>query len=44
MDADELKSAEWVKREDILLQPTSASLTNEMMKMFRDGMIRADEL
>lgn len=43
MDADELKSAEWVKREDILLQPTSASLTNEMMKMFRDGMIRADD-
>lgn len=37
MDENELKYAEWVKREDIVLQPGSFSLTNEMMKMFREG-------
>ena len=37
MDASELKYAEWVKREDIVLQPTDYSLTNEMMKMFQEG-------
>ena len=37
MDENELKYAEWVKREDIVLQPNSLSLTNEMMKMFKDG-------
>ena len=36
MDENELKYAEWVKREDIVLQPNSASLTNEMMRVFRD--------
>lgn len=39
MDKGELRYAEWVKREDIVLQPDSMSLTNEMMMMFRDGMI-----
>ena len=34
---DELKYAEWVRREDIVLQPNDLSLTNEMMKFFRDG-------
>lgn len=37
MDSEELKYAEWVKREDIVLQPGSFSLTNEMMKMFKEG-------
>ena len=37
MDPDELKYAEWVRREDIVLQPNNLSLTNEMMKTFRDG-------
>lgn len=37
MDESELKYAEWVKREDIILQPDEFSLTNEMMKRFKDG-------
>ncbi|ETP72063.1 Zn-finger containing NTP pyrophosphohydrolase [Lachnospiraceae bacterium JC7] len=37
MDESELKYAEWVKREDIVLQPNNLSLTNEMMKQFKDG-------
>lgn len=39
MDEGELKYAEWVKREDIVLQPNNLSLTNEMMKQFKDGVI-----
>ncbi|MBO4653351.1 MAG: NAD(+) diphosphatase [Lachnospiraceae bacterium] len=39
MDANELRYAEWVKREDVVLQPNNLSLTNEMMRMFRDGKI-----
>ena len=38
MDARELGSAVWTRREDIVLQPDDASLTNEMLRMFRDGM------
>ena len=37
MDPDELKYAEWVRREDIVLQPNNLSLTNEMMRMFKEG-------
>lgn len=37
MDNNELKYAEWVKREDIVLQPDNYSLTNEMMRMFKEG-------
>ena len=37
MDSEELKYAEWVKRDEIVLQPGSFSLTNEMMKMFKEG-------
>lgn len=37
MDTNELKYAEWVKREDIVLQPDDFSLTNEMMMMFKNG-------
>ncbi len=37
MDEGELKYAEWVEREDIVLQPNNLSLTNEMMSMFKDG-------
>ena len=36
-DSNELKYAEWVKREDIVLQPDGLSLTNEMMKMFKEN-------
>ena len=39
VDADELKYAEWVPREEIMLQPNNLSLTNEMMKIFRDGFV-----
>lgn len=37
MDDHELKYAEWVKREDIILQPKRYSLTNEMMERFKQG-------
>lgn len=36
MDPNELKYAEWVRREDIVLQPNNLSLTNDMMRHFRD--------
>ena len=37
MDENELKYAEWVSREDIVLQPNNLSLTNEMMRVFKEG-------
>ena len=37
IDESELKSAKWVKREDITGQPDDLSLTNEMMKYFKDN-------
>ncbi len=37
MDDNELKSAEWTRREDIVLQPDESSLTNEMMRNFKEG-------
>ncbi len=37
MDKNELGYAAWVRREDVVLQPGEYSLTNEMMKLFRDG-------
>ncbi len=40
MDDSELKQADWIKREDIVLQPNEYSLTNEMMKMFKEGKIK----
>ena len=40
MDEKELKYASWVRREDIELQPTDYSLTNEMMRMFKEGKIK----
>ena len=36
MDEGELRYAEWVRREDIVLQPDSVSLTNDMMMAFRE--------
>ena len=36
MDESELKVAEWRAREDVELQPDDYSLTNEMMKMFKE--------
>jgi len=38
VDHDELQSAIWTKREDIELQPNDFSLTNEMMKRFKEGL------
>ena len=40
MDNKELKYASWVNRENIELQPTDYSLTNEMMRMFKEGKIK----
>lgn len=37
MDEGELKYAEWVSRENIELQPNDYSLTNEMMRMFKNS-------
>ena len=37
-DNNELKYAEWVRREDIILQPDNLSLTNEMMMMCKNGL------
>ncbi len=37
MDESELKYAQWVDRKDIVLQPNNLSLTNEMMKVFKNG-------
>jgi len=39
MQESELAAATWVKREDIVLQPYSHSLTNEMMQVFKEGKI-----
>ncbi|MBQ5311322.1 MAG: NAD(+) diphosphatase [Oscillospiraceae bacterium] len=39
-DDSELRYAEWVDRKDIVLQPDDVSLTNEMMRMFKDGRIQ----
>ena len=37
LDENELKSAQWLKRDEIELQPNNISLTNEMMKVFKEG-------
>ena len=37
MDRSELKVAQWCTRDEIVLQPTSHSLTNEMMRIFKEG-------
>lgn len=37
MDAGELKIAQWVPRSEIVLQPDNYSLTNEMMRLFKEG-------
>lgn len=41
LDESELKSAQWLKRDEIELQPDSISLTNEMMKMFKEENLTA---
>ena len=38
MDENELKYAQWVSREDIVLQPDNMSMTNEMMTRFKNGL------
>lgn len=40
MDEGELKYASFVRREDIELQPYDLSLTNEMMRIFKEGIER----
>lgn len=40
MDANELKYADWVRPEDMELQPDDISLTNEMMKLFKEGKVK----
>ncbi len=39
VDYSELRTAEWVRREDVVLQSNEYSLTNEMMKNFKEGKI-----
>lgn len=39
MDDNELRYAAWTKREDIELQPGNHSLTNEMMRMFKEDRV-----
>ena len=36
-DEQELAVAQWVRREDVVLQPDDFSLTNEMMTLFKEG-------
>lgn len=36
MDSEELKYAQWVERDEIVLQPGKLSLTNEMMTRFKN--------
>ena len=38
MDKNELKEAGWHTRDEIVLQPTDHSLTNEMMTRFKNGL------
>ena len=38
MDSSELKEAAWHTRDEIVLQPTDHSLTNEMMTRFKNGL------
>ena len=42
VDETELKLAEWRSRDEIELQPDSFSLTNEMMKTFKEGLHLTD--
>ena len=42
MDESELRYARWVPRREIVLQPDDLSLTNAMMKAFRDGAERIE--
>ena len=41
MDESELKYAAWLSPEEIELQPNNYSLTNEMMRLFKEGKIPA---
>lgn len=40
MDREELKEAFWAERKEIILQPDNFSLTNEMMKVFKESLIQ----
>ncbi len=39
LDREELKEGKWVTRDEIELQPNEYSLTNEMMRMFKEGKV-----
>lgn len=41
MDDVELKVAQWLTPEEVILQPDDFSLTNEMMRMFKEGKIKS---
>ena len=41
-DAAELKYAQWVRPEELVLQPSDYSLTNEMMRLFKQGKVPKD--
>ena len=43
MDASELKLAEWKSRDEIELQPNDFSLTNEMMRAFKEGKFQFED-
>ena len=38
-DSDELSLAQWMSRDEVVLQPDDLSLTNEMMRLFKEGKI-----
>ena len=38
MDESELSVAEWVKREDMVLEDSQISITYEMMNYFKEAM------
>lgn len=40
IDEDELKTAFWAKPDELILQPNDLSLTNDMMKAFKNGLIQ----
>ena len=37
LDTNELKEGVWMRREEVILQPDTYSLTNEMMTIFKEG-------
>ena len=44
LDENELKEATWAERTDDIESPDNSSLTSEMIRLFRKGMVSFDEL